>query len=128
MARLTSQKTKKVFRPDDEDGAWVEIKYLKKGVRNRISALSNDVTATGDSGEMATTIALNQTKKRRLFYENIIVKWGNFFDRKGNQVKPTLKNIMSFDEELGDLYEWLQEESEAYIIEVEDGAEEEQGN
>jgi len=128
MARLTGKKTKKVFLPDDPDEAWVEIKYLKPGTRNLIDSLSNDISASGQEGVMETTINFNPVKKRRLFYEEAIEAWGGFMDKKGTQLKPTMKNIMFFDKELGNFYTWLQEEMEDFIQEVEAEAEEEKGN
>lgn len=128
MARLTAKKLKKVYLPDDDDKAWVEIKYLKPGVINMIDSLSNDITATGSTGEMETTIAFNQAKKRRLFYEEVIYSWGGFMDKAGRELKPTMKNVMFFDKELGNLYTWLQEESDNFIAEVEAEAETEREN
>jgi len=128
MAKLTGKKLKKVFLPDDPDKAWVEIQYLKPGTRNMIDSLSNDITASGAQGEMETTIAFNVMKKRRLFYEEAVVSWGGFMDKKGTQLKPSMKNILFFDKELGDLYSWLQDEMEQFISEVEEEAEAELEN
>lgn len=128
MARLTEKKLKKVYRPKDEDGAWIEIEYLKPGVRDHIDSVTSEVSASGDAGQLETTVNFNSLKKRQLFYEAAIHDWGNFFDTKGNAVKPTRRNIDFFDKELGDLYTWLSEEMEAFILEVEAEEEEELGN
>jgi len=120
MPKLTTKKTKKVFYPDDPDKAWVEIKYLKKGVRDRIDSLSNEISARGTDGEqMETVVEFNLLKKRSLFFDEIIESWGGFLDSKERETKPTRKNIELFDKELGDLYSWLSEESETFIEEVE---------
>jgi len=129
MPKLTTKKTKKVFYPDDDDKAWVEIKYLKKGIRDRIESLSNDISARGTDGEeMETVVAFNLLKKRTLFFDEIIESWGGFIDVKGKETRPTRKNIERFDKELGDLYSWLSEESDIFVEEVEAEEEAEQEN
>lgn len=114
--------------PDDEDGAWVEIQYLKPGIRGMIDSLSNDISAAGSDGDMETTVKFNLLKKRSLFYEHAIESWGGFLDKSGKETKPSRKNIKLFDEELKDLYGWLQDEMDTFVEETEADEEAEQEN
>lgn len=120
MPRLSEKQFKKVYVPNDPAQAWIEIVYLKKGLRDRMDSDCNTVTGTTDEkGEMVTSIAFNTTKKRKLFYKEVIHAWGGFLDKKGRETKPTTTNIARFEEEIDDFYNWLKEESETFIAEVE---------
>lgn len=126
--KLTEKKTKTVYLPDDQDGASVEIKYLKPGVREMIESQSNDISASGTDGDMQTVVKFNLQKKRRLFLENVIDKWEGFFDAKGRNLSVTSKNIELVDKEIADFYSWLQAASDDFIEEVEDEEPEERKN
>lgn len=127
--RLTTRKEKKVFYPNDPDSAYVIIQYLKKGVREQIEQLTNTVTAQEDSdGEFGTVVEFNLNKKRKMFYEKLLVGWDGFFDIKGRAMKLTVANVEKVADELGGFYEWLQEISEDFIKEVEEEKDEELGN
>ncbi len=126
--RLTVEKKKQVYLPNDDDGAWVEIRYLKPGVRALIESQSNDVSASGSDGELETTVKFNLLKKRKLFLEKVIVSWGGFFDLRDKEMKVTPMNIEKVDNELDNFYSWLSEESDNFIEEVEEAQEAAEGN
>lgn len=120
MPQLTRRQTKRIDVPNDPNKGWVEIAYLKKGVRKRIQDDSNKITGSDDgTGVMVTTMAFDLGRQRKLFLEAVIVSWGGFLDSKDKETRPTPNNIRKFVDEDDKLYEWLQEESDAYVIEVE---------
>ena len=127
--KLTGRKEKKVFYPDDPDQAFVIIQYLKPGVREQIESLSNIVTAEeGADGEFGTKVEFNLSKKRKLFYEKLIVSWGGWQDVKGKEMKLNSNNVERVTDEISGFYLWLQETSDEFIDEVESEADTELGN
>lgn len=127
--KLTSKKSKKVFLPNDPDGAMVKIKYLKPGERQQIESQSSDVTLVAKDGEQSETVVkFNPARKRKLFLEALIESWEGFFDVKDNALSVTPKNIALVDKEMEGFYEWLKDESDAYIEEIESNKAEEEGN
>lgn len=129
MPKLSISKTKTVYYPGDEDNASVEINYLKPGIRRQIEDFSNEVKAVGtEDTEVETQIRFNFQKRRKLFFEKVIKEWNGFYDNKGREVKPTIKNILLFDDELGDFYEWLRKESDEFNKEIDEQKEEAEKN
>lgn len=120
MARLTKKITKRVNLPDDPDKAWVEIRYLKKGVRDRIesSATTYKGQLNEESGEVGTVITYNMSKKTRTFLEEVLIAWDNFYNPQDDKIKCTVDNALKYDDEVGGFVDWLKEESDKFNEEV----------
>lgn len=126
--RLTAKKTKKVYLPKDPDKAWVEIRYLKKGVRVMIEQESNTMTATQKDGEMVPLLEMSRKRKRQLFFKELIEDLGGFMDQNANDLPPTLESYESITREIPNFYSWLQEESDKYVAEIEKEVKKSKGN
>jgi len=126
--RLTAKKTKKVMLPKDPDKAWVNIIYLKPGVRKMIEQDSNTMTATSIKGEFVPQVELSRKRKRKMFLEEVIDEWGNFFDQHKNELDLNSANVELVVREVDEFYEWLQEESEKFNKEVEAEQKKSEGN
>lgn len=119
MAKLTPERTKEIFLPNDPDRASVTIRYIKKGVRAELERDANSMVATARDGIFTPTIEFNPKKRRRMFYEALVVKWKGFQDQHSNELPCTVDNLEAFARESTDFHPWLVQESNKFIEEVE---------
>ena len=126
--RITAKKIKKVFLPKDPDKAWVEIIYLKPGVRVMIEQEGNVMTATQKDGEMVPLLEMSRKIKRKMFFKEVIDKWGGFQDSHSNELQAEPGNFDLVNREIPNFYDWLQEESDKFIVETEKSQEKSKGN
>lgn len=126
--KITAKKIKKVFLPKDPDKAWVEITYLKPGVRVMIEQEGNVMTATQKDGEMVPLLEMSRKIKRKMFFKEVINDWGGFQDSHSNVLQAEPGNFELVNREIPNFYDWLQEESDKFIVETEKAQEKSKGN
>ena len=126
--KITPKRTKKVFLPKDPDKAFVEIIYLKPGVRSMIDQDSNTMTATQIDGEMLPMVEMNRKRKRHLFFKEVGETWGGFQDSHSNDLDLNVANMEIVHREIDNFYDWLQEESDKFNTEVEAKEKKAKGN
>lgn len=128
MAKLTPERTKKIYLPNDSDKANVTIRYLKRGVRAELERDSNTMVAVTRDGVFTPTIEFNPRRKRRMFLEALVVDWEGFTDQHLATLPCTVDNLELFAREDATFYPWLQKESDAFIVEVESEERKSEGN
>ncbi len=126
--KLTAKQTKKVFLPKDPDKAWVEIVYLKPGVRVLIEQEGNVMTATQKDGEFTPLLEMSRKAKRKIFFKEVIETWGGFQDSHSADLPLNDASLELVVREIPNFYEWLQEESETFIAETEKEVKKSKGN
>lgn len=118
--KLTPERKKQLFIPNDPDKASVTIRYLKKGVRAELERDANSMVATAKDGIFTPTIEFNPRKKRRMYIEALVVEWSGFTDQHLNPLPCNVDNVELFAKEDPTFYPWLQKESDKFISEVEE--------
>lgn len=126
--KITPKQIKRVFLPNDPDGAWIDIIYLKPGVRKQIEQEANTMTATQKDGVFTPLLEMNKKNKRKAFFKEVIDDMGGFTDSNSNPLPVALESFELINRELDNFHDWLQEESDTFIKEVEDALKKSKGN
>lgn len=116
--RLTAERTKKVYVPDDSDGGFIVIRNLSM---EEIARIEQEHLVVTDN-----EVRANKFAERDANYAKACLKdWGNMFDENGGEMKFTARNIerasayaIRVNEELKRFFEWVNEEREKFAEEV----------
>ena len=126
--RLTKRIKKKFYIPNDPDGGWVEIKYLKINEVKRIEGKVNEISYSAKKGEDdgETKISLNPYTRVTAFAHASLTDWGNMYDVMGKpmsfneiNIKKAAEFKIEVDGETFDFYSWIDKCREELNEEVE---------
>lgn len=132
--RLTTEKEKTVYVPNDPDGAFITIRALSKEKIAKIESKSS-TTSLRDTGD--AQLEIDTYRRTNGIVIACLKDWGKFFDEKGKEMKFTRQNVMlaanlsviiEKDEDPVRLYEWIEKEHDNFLEEVEKETKEAQGN
>ncbi len=126
MARLRKRVTKTFNIPDDPDGAWIKIKFLKINEVKKIESQANDMYFQSDAkGEGNTRINFDPYTRSRLFAHACLLDWGGMNDTMGKAMKFSSVNIekaaefeVKVDDETFDFYGWVDKCRDELDVEV----------
>lgn len=82
--RLTLEKTKRIEVPNDEDGGYINIKFLHQEELANIESRSSETMFDTSGG---VKVIVNSYKRTNSVAKKCLVGWGNFFDEKGNELR-----------------------------------------
>jgi len=135
--RLSQEKTKRVYIPNDEDQGFVIIRNLEPDTIHRIESKTQDLSMDGDNNQR---FSYDPVEREDLMVEACFKGWGNLFDVSNKELKFTPGNLIKArkfivigTDEKGEekkfrFFQWVESERLKFAEEVEAEKEVAEGN